>query len=161
MTKIIIIAAIGKNGELGKNNNLIWHLKEDLKFFKEVTTNHIIVMGYNTFKSLPCLLPNRTHIVLTHQKIEQKTVTVFNKFSDLYKFLNKIDEEIFIIGGASLYSQFLPYANEIYLTEIDAEEKEADVYFPKFDKQDFNKIVIKEIEESVNYKFVKYQRKEK
>lgn len=161
MTKIIIIAAIGKNGELGKNNNLIWHLKEDLKFFKEVTTNHIIVMGYNTFKSLPCLLPNRTHIVLTHQKIEQKTVTVFNKFSDLYKFLNKIDEEIFIIGGASLYSQFLPYANEIYLTEIDAEEIEADVYFPKFDKQDFNKIVIKEIEESVNYKFVKYQRKEK
>lgn len=67
MTKIIIIAAIGKNGELGKNNNLIWHLKEDLKFFKEVTTNHIIVMGYNTFKSLPCLLPNRTHIVLTHR----------------------------------------------------------------------------------------------
>lgn len=161
MTKIIIIAAIGKNGELGKNNNLIWHLKEDLKFFKEVTTNHIIVMGYNTFKSLPCLLPNRTHIVLTHQKIEQKTVTVFNKFSDLYKFLNKLDKEIFIIGGASLYSQFLPYANEIYLTEIDAEEIEADVYFPKFDKQDFNKIVIKEIEESVNYKFVKYQRKEK
>ena len=118
-------------------------------------------MGYNTFKSLPCLLPNRTHIVLTHQKIEQKTVTVFNKFSDLYKFLNKLDKEIFIIGGASLYSQFLPYANEIYLTEIDAEEIEADVYFPKFDKQDFNKIVIKEIEESVNYKFVKYQRKEK
>ena len=149
------------SGELGKNNNLIWHLKEDLKFFKEVTTNHIIVMGYNTFKSLPCLLPNRTHIVLTHQKIEQKTVTVFNKFSDLYKFLNKLDKEIFIIGGASLYSQFLPYANEIYLTEIDAEEIEADVYFPKFDKQDFNKIVIKEIEESVNYKFVKYQRKEK
>ena len=161
MTKIIIIAAIGKNGELVKNNNLIWHLKEDLKFFKEVTTNHIIVMGYNTFKSLPCLLPNRTHIVLTHQKIEQKTVTVFNKFSDVYKFLNKLDKEIFIIGGASLYSQFLPYANEIYLTEIDAEEIEADVYFPKFDKQDFNKIVIKEIEESVNYKFVKYQRKEK
>ena len=72
MVSIKIIAAIGKNNELGINNELIWHLKEDLKFFKEETMGHKIVMGYNTFLSLPKLLPGRTHIVLTHHEIDQQ-----------------------------------------------------------------------------------------
>lgn len=69
MSKLIIIAAIGKNNELGKDNDLIWTSKEDMKFFRETTTGHTIVMGRNTFDSLPKVLPNRTHIVLTGQDI--------------------------------------------------------------------------------------------
>ena len=115
MAKITIIAAIGKNRELGRNNDLIWHLKEDMKFFKEKTSNHKIVMGYNTFKSLP--------------------------------------------GGGAIYSQFLDIAQELLLTEID-DTSDADVYFPKFTKAKYKKIIIKENEENgIKYRHISYRRK--
>lgn len=159
MSKKIIIAAIGKNRELGKNNDLIWRLKEDLKFFKEKTTNHKIIMGYNTFKSLGRLLPNREHIVLTHKKIEIEEVTVFHEIEDLIKYLNNLEEEVYIIGGSSIYKQFISIADELLLTEIDAECKDADVYFPEFDKKDYKRKVIKEVEENgIKYTHVSYRR---
>ncbi len=159
MAKLIIMAAIGKNGELGKDNDLIWHLKEDLKFFKEKTINHKVVMGYNTFKSLPKLLVNRTHIVLTHHDIDNKDVLVFNNFNDLINYLNNLDEDVYIIGGSKIYDLFMPLVDELILTEID-DKNDADVYFPKFNKDDFLKRVIdSNEEESLKYKHVLYRRK--
>ncbi len=159
MAKITIIAAIGRNRELGKNNDLIWHLKEDLKFFKEKTTNHKIVMGMNTFKSLPKMLPNREHIILSHQNARIEGARVFNSLDDLLEYLNSLDEEVYIIGGASIYKLFMPYANQLLLTEIEEEDGDASVYFPEFNKNDYEKTLISEIEENgIKYKHISYRR---
>lgn len=159
--KLSIIAAIGKNNELGKNNDLIWHLPNDLKFFKEVTTGKTIIMGKNTFDSLPRMLPNRKHIVLNFKKdIENNDVEVFTSIDEFIKNYEMNDEEIFVIGGASIYKQFIDLSNTMYLTEIDAEDKNADVYFPKFDKTEWESEILKENSDNdINYKHVKYLRK--
>ena len=159
MVSIKIIAAIGKNNELGINNELIWHLKEDLKFFKEETMGHKIVMGYNTFLSLPKLLPGRTHIVLTHHEIDNKEVIVFSNFEEVLNYLKALDEEVYVIGGASIYKLFLNVADELVLTEIDSEAL-ADAYFPTFNKEEYDKEVIDvHNENNINYKHVRYRRK--
>lgn len=159
MVSIKIIAAIGKNNELGINNELIWHLKEDLKFFREETMNHKIVMGYNTFLSLPKLLPGRTHIVLTHHQIDNKEVMVFSNFEELLSYLKALDEEVYIIGGASIYKLFLNVADELVLTEINSEAL-ADAYFPTFNKEEYDKELIDEHNENdISYKHVRYRRK--
>ena len=160
MAKLIIIAAIGKKNELGKNNNLIWRLKDDLKFFKETTTGHKIVMGYNTFKSLPRLLPNRDHIVLTHRDLKIEGIKVFNDFKLLLQYLQTLDEDIYIIGGSAIYKLFIDYADELILTEIDAEYLDADVYFPSFNKEQYDKVLIKETKENeIDYKHIRYRKK--
>ena len=159
MVSIKIIAAIGKNNELGINNKLIWHLKEDLKFFKKETMGHKIVMGYNTFLSLPGLLPERTHIVLTHHEIDNKEVMVFSNFEELLIYLKTLDETIYVIGGSSIYKLFLDIADELVLTEID-DERQASVYFPSFNKEEYDKEVIDEHNENnISYKHVRYRRK--
>ena len=122
MNTLTIIAAIGKNNELGYKNDLIWHLPDDLKFFKEKTTGKTIVMGYNTFLSLPKLLPNRKHIVLSTDKLDIKDVTSFTNLDELIKFIKEIDEEVFIIGGASIYKQFINLVDKMYLTEVESED---------------------------------------
>lgn len=154
-----IIAAIGKNRELGKNNDLIWHLPNDLKFFKEVTTDHTIIMGRNTFDSLPKMLPNRKHIVLTSREGLPKEVEVYKELKQILEKYKDIKEEIFIIGGASIYEQFLDYSDKLYLTEIDAEE-EASVYFPNFQRENYERQVLKENQDTgISYKHVLYIKK--
>ena len=156
---ISIIAAIGKNNELGVNNNLIWHIPEDLKFFKEKTMNKIIVMGYKTYKSLPKLLPGRRHVVLTHHIIDNDEVKVFSKIDDLIIYLNNMDEEVFVIGGASLYREFIDKVDRLYLTEIDEVYEDADVYFPEFDKNKYKRRVLRKSSyNDIEYKFVEYNR---
>ena len=158
MNTITIIAAIGKNNELGYKNDLIWHLPNDLKFFKEKTTGKTIVMGYNTFLSLPRLLPNRKHIVLSEKKIEE--VTTVNNLDDLIKLIKSIDEEVFIIGGASVYAQFANIADKMYLTEVDNEFDLADVYFPEINKTEWNITEIGSNEDNnIKYKHMEYRRK--
>lgn len=159
MAKIIIIAAIGKNLELGKNNELIWHFKEDMKFFKENTINHKIVMGYNTFKSLPSMLKNREHIILTTKDINIDNAKVFHDFPTLQKYLHELDEDVYIIGGASIYKLFIEYADILMLTEIDAKCIDASVYFPKFNKENYEVELLKQNEENgIKYNFMKYRR---
>ena len=136
MKKINLIAAIGANNELGYNNDLIWHLKEDMKFFRNTTSGHPIVMGRKTFESLPRLLPNRTHLVLSHQSILNPEVKTFHSKDELDTYLDKLNEEVFVIGGASLYKMYILEAVKIYLTEI-KDSKKADVYFPEFNKEEF------------------------
>ena len=153
---ISIIAAIGKNNELGKDNNLIWRLKGDLKFFKEITTNHVIVMGRKTFESLPKMLPNRHHIVISSGNNFDKEIEVFNSIEKFLEKYKNYEEEIFIIGGSSIYKSFLEYSNKLYLTEINKEDKNADVYFPLFDKSCWDKEYISDEKEENNIKYRRY-----
>lgn len=156
---ISIIAAIGKNNELGKDNNLIWHIKDDLINFKNLTMNKKIVMGASTYKSLPKKLEGRKYIILSSKLTDVSDAKIYKDFNKLLEYIKSLDEEVMIIGGASIYKLFLPYADRLYLTEIDAEEKDADAYFPIFDKIKYKKSIIKEINEgNIKYKFVLYER---
>lgn len=162
MENITMIAAVGKNLELGKNNDLIWRFKEDLQFFKEQTMGKPMVMGYNTFLSLPGLLPGRKHIVLSFEKLDLgKEVKVVTSMDELLDTI--IDyPEVMIIGGASIYKQMLEHSGKLILTEVEAEAKDADVYFPKFDKNDWNRELLSEQEENnIKYKHLIYTRKSK
>lgn len=156
---ISIIAAIGKNRELGRDNDLIWHIKEDLKNFKNLTMDKYIVMGKNTYESLPKHLEGRKYIVLSSSLSEIENGLLFNDFNKLLEFIKDVDEEVMIIGGASIYKLFLPFADKLYLTEIDSEEK-ADVYFPDFNKEDYECNVVSTNEvDGLKYSFVIYERK--
>ena len=156
MKEINMIAAIGANRELGYQNDLIWHFKEDMKFFRKTTSGHPIIMGRKTFESLPKLLPNRQHIVLSHQNLEIPEVKVFSSKEEIDLYLEELDEVPFVIGGASLYRMYLLEAKRIYLTEIQATHK-ADVYFPQIplDKYKRNTIYTGE-EENIKYEINEY-----
>lgn len=156
---ISIIAAIGKNNALGRGNDLIWHIKEDLKNFKNLTMGKYIVMGKNTYESLPKHLEGRKYIVLSSSLSNIENGLLFNDFNKLLKFIKNVDEEVMIIGGSSIYKLFLPLADKLYLTEIDSEEK-ADVYFPEFNKEDYKCNVVSTNEvDGLKYSFVIYERK--
>ena len=159
MKNITMIAAVGKNLELGKNNQLIWRFKEDMKFFREQTMGKPIVMGYKTLESLPKLLPGRQHIVLTRRNLElDPAILVVHSIDELLEKVKGIPE-VMIIGGASVYHEMLDYSDKLILTEIDA-EADADVYFPSFDKRDWDQKVIGEHkEDDISYKHLVYTRK--
>lgn len=155
---ISIVAAVGKNNELGRGNDLIWHIKEDLKNFKDLTMGKYIVMGKSTYKSLPRHLEGRKYIVLSSSLDNIDDGMLFKDFNKLLEFVKNLDEEVMIIGGASIYKLFLPYANKLYLTEIDSEEQ-ADVYFPEFNKDDYTRSVVSNSEvNGLKYSFVIYER---
>lgn len=160
MAKITMIAAIGKNNELGKDNKLLWHLPEDLKFFKEQTIGKKVILGRKTLESLPGLLPKRVHLVLTRKNLEEKeSLKVFHSTEEILKYLNTLDEEVMIIGGSKIYNEFLPYATKLILTEIE-EEQAADAYFPKINKEEWQKeILCSHNYNNINYKHVIYIRK--
>lgn len=151
---INIIAAVGKNLELGKDNKLIWHIPNDLKYFKENTIGKTIVMGRKTYESMGKPLPNRKNIVLTNSNISLNDALVIND----YRQILDIKEDVFIIGGTEIFELFLPYANRLYLTEIDY-ESDADSYFPKFDLSLYKKDVLKtECFNDLKYSFVIYNK---
>ena len=119
-----------------------------------------IVMGMNTFNSLPKLLPGRNHVVLTHRDIElDSSVVVFHALDDLLQYIETLDEEVMVIGGAMIYKQFIEYADKMILTEID-DTKEADVYFPEFSLDDWDKKIINNSEyNGLGYSHTVYTRK--
>jgi len=132
--KLSIIAAIGKNNEIGKNNQLLCRLPDDLKRFKAITTGHTVIMGRKTFESLPNgALPNRRNIVISRNP--QLAVEGAEVYSSLdHALLKCIDElEVFITGGAQIYAQALPVADKLYITRIHAAFPEADAFFPLID----------------------------
>lgn len=155
---INIIAAIGKNREIGLKGDLIFHLKEDMNFFRKTTTGHPVTMGYNTWKSLPAKLKNRTNIVISKREIPDADLVI----SDITKFITKYEkspEEIFVIGGGMIYREFLPHAANLYLTEINATAPDADTFFPEFDKTKYTKTIIKKgTENGLDYSIVKYSK---
>jgi len=156
---ITIIAALGKNNEIGKNNDLLWHLPNDLKFFKEKTTNHTVIMGFNTYSSIGKPLPNRKNIILTSKNILIENAFVYHNFEQIIKNEINNNNEVFIIGGVSLYNYFYPLADKMYLTLIDAEDKSATAYFPKIDDNEWKQIIISENEDNnIKYKHVLFER---
>lgn len=160
MNNLFIIAAIGKNNELGKNNNLIWRLHEDMHFFKEHTIGKDIVMGRKTFESLPGLLPKRKHIVLTKSNISIPKVLIFHNKEDILYYASKQQNEIAIIGGSSIYKLFIDDVDKMLLTEIDDTCKDADVFFPEFNQDEWYKTILSEKEENnIKYKHTEYIRK--
>ena len=124
---ITLIAAIGKNNELGYQNKLLWSLPGDMKYFKENTTGKRVVMGRKTYESIGRPLPNRENIVITSHEIpEVKTVKSIDDILSL-------EGDTYIIGGASIYKEFIKYAGFLLLTEVD-DSPTADAFFPEFDK---------------------------
>ncbi len=154
-----IIAAIGKNNELGKDNKLIWSIKGDLKFFKDTTMSHPIIMGSKTFYSLPKVLPGRTNIVISSKDGYPDEVVVYRSVEELLDAYKDSEEELFVIGGGRIYNAFIDYCDKLYLTEIDAECKDADTYFPNFDKNNYEREELSSNEEDgLSYKHVLYKR---
>jgi dihydrofolate reductase len=130
---ISIIVAIAENGAIGKNNDLLWHIPEDMKRFKKITSGHKVIMGKNTYLSLPVRpLRNRENIVITDTPGETfDGCTMVYSISEAIEKCSAVDE-CFIIGGASIYKQFLPFTNRLYLTLVH-KEFEGDVFFPIID----------------------------
>ena len=133
MKKISIIVAIARNFAIGKNNQLLWHIPADLKRFKKITSGHQVIMGKLTYESLPVRpLPGRRNIVITDQPGETfEGCTTVHSIGEALERCNE-HEESFIIGGGSIYRQFLPYSNKLYITMVE-KEFEADTFFPVID----------------------------
>ncbi len=134
-----MIAAVAKDGGIGKDNQLLCHISADLKRFKALTMGHAIIMGRKTFESLPGLLPGRQHIVLTSQPDyaqHHPGITVYHSVDELCAQLDA-GQDYFIIGGASLYAAFMDKADSMYLTKID-ESFPADTYFPPIAAEDWH-----------------------
>ena len=143
--RISIIAAIGKNNELGREGQLLWSIPEDLKRFKQLTLGHPVIMGRKTFESIVAVLgrplPGRPHIVITRStmpltihdpRFDHGQVQVVSSLEKALMQAKELDqEEVFVIGGGEIYTQALPYADRLYLTLID-DEKEADTFFPSY-----------------------------
>ena len=130
---ITIVAAIGNNNTLGKDNQLLWHLPKDLKHFKTLTENHPVVMGRKTFESIGKALPNRTNIVVSRKENWfQEGILIVSTLKEALKFAKKIDENVFVIGGGEIYKQTLDLADKLEITHVDA-NLEADTFFPKID----------------------------
>ena len=137
MLNLCMIAAVGKNFELGKNNQLLCHLPADLKRFKSITSGYPVIMGDKTWESLPIKpLPNRRNIVITLNKnADYEPCEIVHTIDDAVALVEN-EEKAFIIGGATIYKLFIDKINTLYLTHIDATFDDADVFFPNVD---FNK----------------------
>lgn len=138
--KISIIVAVGKNREIGRNNALLWQIPEDLKHFKEKTSGKAIIMGERTFYSIGRALPNRLNIVLSQNPdLKIDGVTVCDSIPQAIEIGGKFSDEVFVIGGGSIYAQTIGLADKLYLTLVDRAFA-ADTFFPDYSK--FDKIVL-------------------
>lgn len=158
-----LIVAKAKNNVIGKDNQLIWHLPEDLKRFKRLTTGHTIIMGRKTFESLGRVLPNRHHVVLcndANMEIDDENVEILEDISLLDKYI-KDEEEHFVIGGATMYRLLMPYCTKMYITEIN-QEFDGDVSFPEINMNEWKVTErekgLKDEKNPFDYEYVTYER---
>lgn len=159
MQNISMIACVSRDGGLGNQGELLWHIPEDMQFFRQTTTGHTVVMGGTTYRSIGQPLPGRQNVVLSREPIEHPDVIWLKNRTELDRFLAGQTTETFIIGGASLYRMFIDQAKRLYLTEVDG-EKPADVFFPEFNHEDFTVQVLQEGQlDDINYQVKLYQRR--
>ena len=158
---ISIIVAIARNGVIGGDNRLLWHISEDLRRFKALTTGHPVVMGRKTWKSLGRPLPGRTNVVLTRQlDFAPEGAVVVHSLEEAVRMFPP-QEEVFIIGGGELYAQALPLADRLYITTVEA-DYEGDVRFPEWDRSQWQ-LTSRELHERGEkfehpFEFVDYER---
>ena len=158
-----IIVAKAKNNIIGKNNELVWHLPEDLKHFKELTTGHTIIMGRKTYESLGKPLPNRKHIIFSQNpdfKVHEENVQVVHSLLEIQDLIEG-KEEAFVIGGAMIYNFLMPYVKKMYVTEI-KQEFDGDAFFPIIDSEEWKETSrttgIKDEENNLDYDIVTYEK---
>jgi len=159
---ITLIAAAAENNALGKDNDLLWHLPNDFKRFKEITSGHHIIMGRKTFESFPKPLPNRTHIIITRQKeYLVENCIVVHSLEEAIAIAPK-NEEVFIIGGAQIYELSIPLADKIDLTRVHT-SLDADAFFPEFNTSEWNLVFsekhFKDEKHQYNFTFETYLKK--
>ena len=157
-----IIVAVAKNNVIGKDNKLIWHLPEDLRRFKRLTTNHNIIMGRKTFESLPGLLPGRRNIILSRSGICPPGAEAATGVLELLELLGPEEEQAFVIGGGEIYRQLLPYTERVFVTKWDA-VFDADTFFPNLDEcGDFVLECQSPVQQSggLRFTFCQYRRKQ-
>lgn len=156
---LAMIACVSKDLGLGNNGELLWHIPEDMKFFRETTSGGIVVMGRKTFESIGRPLPKRRNVVLSRHEVKVDQVEGCGSIEEVIKLLQEANEQKFIIGGASLYETFLPYVETLYLTEVNA-QKPADTFFPKWDRKQFKVQKLKSGSYGdIEYQITKYTRK--
>jgi len=157
--KISIIAAIGRNREIGYKNKLLWHIADDLKHFQKLTKNHAVIMGQKTYESIGKPLPNRLNVVLSKDKdLEIPGVAICDSLDEAVKIAADYSDEIFVIGGGSIYAQFIDKTDKLYVTLVD-EEFKADTFFPEY--KEFKKKIYESRWRKTpefNYKFIELER---
>ena len=157
--EIFLIAAVDKNLAIGKDGKIPWYIKEDLQYFKKNTLNTAMIMGRTTFDSIGRPLPNRQNIVMTKSPANREGVIEVLDVESAIKEANKAFNKVSIIGGESIYKEFLPIANKLLITEINITVEGADTFFPEWRKQEWTeKSRINSIENGIEYSFVEYLR---
>ncbi|MBE0649000.1 MAG: dihydrofolate reductase [Bacteroidales bacterium] len=137
---ISLIVAVAENNAIGKNNQLLWHIPEDLKRFKRLTTGHTVIMGKNTWESLPIHpLPNRRNIVITDDPADLFEGAEMVTSIDAAMALCRPSDENFVMGGASIYQQFLPITDRLYLTKVH-KSFDGDTFFPELNLMDWERV---------------------
>lgn len=156
-----LIVAMGKNREIGAGNELLWHLRADLKMFKQLTTGNTVLMGRKTFESIGKPLPNRRNVVITRGQHTPEGTEIFSSVRHALDSCST-QEKVFVIGGGQIYEQSLSLVNEMYITHVDASFKQADTFFPLFDLTQWTAetIATQQKDEQNEYDFtvVKYTR---
>ena len=154
--KISVIAAIGSNRELGKNNKLLWNIPEEMEHFKTITMSHPVIMGRKTYESIGRPLPGRLNIVVTKDsKFKPEGVTVAHSIEEAISIGESKDtKEIFFIGGGDIYHQAIKLADKLYLTVVEG-KFDADTYFPNY--SDFKKVLYKREGSFIQYKYTIYE----
>ncbi|WP_175639572.1 dihydrofolate reductase [Metabacillus schmidteae] len=159
---ISLLVAMDKHRLIGRDNQLPWHLPQDLAYFKKVTMNHKIVMGRKTFESIGRPLPGRENIIVTRDKAyTQKGCTILHSIEEIIELSSHSKDELFVIGGAEIFKEILPVSDRLYITEID-HEFEGDTYFPDRKHSEWKKVSdekgIKDEKNPYDYHFVVYER---
>ena len=159
-----IIVAKAKNNVIGKDNKLLWHIPDDLRRFKELTTNHNIIMGRKTFESIGKILPNRKHIIFSQNsdfKIDNENIEIVHSMLQIQQYIED-ENENFVIGGAMIYNLLMPYVTKMYVTEID-KDFEGDTVFPRINTEVWQEVSRedgpKDEENDFKYQYVVYKRK--
>lgn len=141
LSSIVIVA---KNNVIGCENGLVFNIKEDLKRFKEITSGKTVILGRKTFESLPFVLPNRHHIILTHNenyktKPSKEKIDIVTNIDDIIKEYAKSEQEVFVIGGGAIYNKLMPYTKKLYITYVD-KDAIGDTLFPEINENEFELI---------------------
>lgn len=165
-----LIVAVAQNNAIGRNNELLWHISEDLKYFKSTTTGHPVIMGRKTYESIGRPLPGRRNIVLTRGEMEippvknpqTTSMEIVHSLEQVYEIASG-EEEFFVMGGGMLYNETFGKADYLYLTKIYAVAEDADTFFPEVRESEWDVVRESELlhdeENDIDFKFIVYRRK--